>query len=85
MEVICPTYIKNKIRSRANHAMRFLQLDCEICDWMEKAGIDITAPQFSDHILTGAESLCNPYSSEVVLIQEIERYVNKRREARRDG
>ena len=73
MEVTCPTYIKNKIRSRANHAMRFLQLDCEICDWMEKQGIDITAPQFSDHILTGAESLCNPYNSEAALIEEIER------------
>lgn len=80
MGIICPKYIKNKINSRADHAARFTELDSEICDWMEKRGIDITAPQFSDHILTGAESLCNPYSSADLLIYEIENYTRNRRE-----
>lgn len=72
--VKCPKYIKQKIERRAKHADCFLNLDSEICEWMEKHGIDITDQKFSDHILTGAESLCNPYASKDVLIQRIEEY-----------
>ena len=69
-----PNYIKEAIMIRANHAAKFMIQDAGIVDWMEKAGIDVCDPQFSDHILTGAESLCNPYRSADALIQLIEEY-----------
>lgn len=70
----CPAYIKAKINGRAYHAVRFIELDNEICEWMDKHGIDLCDPRFSDHILMGAESLCNPISSAKYLLQEIEEY-----------
>ena len=74
-------YIKLAIRSRANHAMRFLEQDAKIVEWMERNGIDVCDPRFSHHILTGAESLCNPYASADELIKLIKEYEPRERKA----
>lgn len=69
-----PNYIKQVIERRANHAAHFSNLDSSVVDWMKKNGIDVCDARFSDHILTGAESLFNPYSSADTLVQLIEEY-----------
>lgn len=70
----CPAYVKRLIRRRAHHAAEFVTIDADIVDWMQKNGIDICSPQFTDHILGGVVSICEPYASGESLIEEIEKW-----------
>ncbi len=72
-----PNHIKRIAMRRAWHAEQFMKCDWLIVDWMEKKGINVSDPQFSEHILTGAESLCNPYSSAAELEYMIAHYEPK--------
>lgn len=35
-----PKYIKDKILLRAKYAIKFMELDCDICNWMQANNID---------------------------------------------
>lgn len=62
-----PKYIKNKILLRAKYAIKFMELDCDICSWMQANNID------SEYSLPGyVESLCGGYSAAREVIKEIE-------------
>lgn len=62
-----PKYIKNKILLRAKYAIKFMELDCDICSWMQANNID------SEYSLPGyVESLCGGYSAAKEVIKEIE-------------
>lgn len=54
-----PKYIDKLLDKRARSAMQFISCDNKIVEWLEKNNIEVS----SDHILTGACSLCEPYSS----------------------
>lgn len=62
-----PKYIKDKILLRAKYAIKFMELDCDICSWMQVNNID------SEYSLPGyVESLCGGYSAAREVIKEIE-------------
>ena len=62
-----PKYIKDKILLRAKYAIKFIELDCDICSWMQPNNID------SEYSLPGyVESLCGGYSAAREVIKEIE-------------
>lgn len=62
-----PKYIKDKILLRAKYAIKFMELDCDICSWMQANNID------SEYSLPGyVESLCGGYSAAREVIKEIE-------------
>lgn len=62
-----PKYIKDKILLRAKYAIKFMELDCDICSWMQANNID------SEYSLPGyVESLCGGYSAARGVIKEIE-------------
>lgn len=64
----CPKYIKDKILLRAKYAVKFLQLDYGICEWMQDNNIN------SDYALPGyVETLCGGYSAAKETIADIER------------
>ena len=57
MEV--PKYIDKILEQRARCAERFIALDNILVNWLEKKGIPVS----NDDILTGACSICEPWSS----------------------
>ena len=62
----CPKYIKDKILLRAKYAIKFMELDNEIAEWMQFNNID------SEYSLLGyVESLCGGYSAAKEVIREI--------------
>lgn len=62
-----PKYIKDKILLRAKYAIKFMELDYDICSWMQANNID------SEYSLPGyVESLCGGYSAAREVIKEIE-------------
>ena len=67
-----PKYIKKKLIQRAQCAERFLELDGDIVEWLEKKGFNTLDDALECHILTGAESLCNPWSSVKAILEYIE-------------
>lgn len=63
----CPKYIKDKILLRAKYAIKFMELDCDICNWMQANNID------SEYSLPGyVESLCGGYSAAKETLKDIE-------------
>ena len=63
----CPKYIKDRILLRAKYAIKFMELDHDICSWMQANNID------SEYSLPGyVESLCGGYSAAREVIKEIE-------------
>lgn len=63
----CPKYMKEKILLRAKYAIRFMKLDCEICEWMQDNNIN------SEYTLPGyVESLCGGYNAAKETLQDIE-------------
>lgn len=62
-----PKYVKDKILLRAKYAIKFMELDCDLCSWMQANNID------SEYSLPGyVESLCGGYSAAREVIKEIE-------------
>lgn len=68
-----PKYVQDKIYQRAKAAERFMSLDKDISDWLEKKGFDLSSPPMSDHTRLGAPSLCEPWMSAHFLNKVIER------------
>ena len=54
-----PKYIDKMLERRAKSALDFICADNNIRRWLEKNNIEVSP----DHILTGACSLLEPYSS----------------------
>ena len=68
----CPKYIRDLCYKRANAASKFLDYDCAIYEYLEKN--DITHIVQDYDILTGCESICNPFASADRIIQAIEEH-----------
>lgn len=68
----CPKYIKDLCYKRAKAAAKFLDYDCEIYDYLEKNNITHIVQDYD--ILTGCESICNPFPSSDRIIEAIENY-----------
>lgn len=67
LKMTLPKYIKDKILLRAKYAIKFMELDNEIAEWMQANNID------SEYSLPGyVESLCGGYSAAKEVIKEIE-------------
>ena len=66
----CPNYIKEALRQRANHARRFLELDCMIAEWLEKNHLLDNVEDYD--IYGGCEAYCNPESSSARILEVIE-------------
>lgn len=65
----CPKYIKDKIMRRARLAVKFMQVDHDIAEWIEKQGID------SDYSLPGyVEALCGGYQAAKDCLKDIEEH-----------
>ena len=63
----CPKYIKDKIMRRAELALKFMEVDCEIAEWIEKQGIN------SEYTLPGyVEALCGGYQAARDCLKDIE-------------
>lgn len=54
-----PKYIDMLLEKRAKSAMDFMNCDSKIVEWLEKNNVEVS----TDHILSGACSLIEPYSS----------------------
>ena len=54
-----PKHIDELLEQRAESASKFTACDAQIALWLEKNNIEVS----SDHILTGACSIVEPYSS----------------------
>ena len=62
-----PKYIKDKIMRRAKFAVKFMELDVEIAECIEKQGID------SEYALPGyVEALCGGYQAAKNCLKDIE-------------
>lgn len=70
----CPKYIKDLCYKRAAAAARFIDYDCAIYEYLEKNNITGIVEDYD--ILTGCESICNPYTSSERIIKAIEEYQN---------
>lgn len=67
-----PKYIAAALIRRANAAQSFLSNDRIVSEWIESHGfIDEIEPE---DIMTGCESLCNPYSSSQRVLEVIENH-----------
>lgn len=66
----CPEYIKALCYRRAKAAAKFLDYDCQIVEWLEKNGLIHEVEDYD--ILTGCESICNPFASSDRIIDVIE-------------
>lgn len=64
----CPKYIKDLCCKRANAAAKFADYDYKIYEWLEEHNIQVE----DFDILTGCESLVNPYASSDRIIKAIE-------------
>lgn len=64
----CPTYIKDLCYRRAKAASRFIDYDYKIYEWLEDHNIQVE----DFDILTGCESIVNPYASSERIIKAIE-------------
>ena len=66
----CPKYIRDLCYKRAKVAAKFLDYDCQIVEWLEKNGLINEVEDYD--ILTGCESICNPFASSDRIINVIE-------------
>lgn len=64
----CPKYIKDLCYKRAKAASKFIDYDYKIYEWLEEH--DVQVEDFD--ILTGCESIVNPYASSERIIKAIE-------------
>ena len=63
----CPKYIKDKIRRRAEFAVKFMALDSEIAEWIAEQGID------SEYAMPCyVEALCGGYQAAEDCLKDIE-------------
>ena len=62
-----PKYVDKALQKRAKAAITFIAEDAKIVQWLKKNNVDVS----NDHILTGACSLCEPYSSIETIRQAI--------------
>lgn len=66
----CPKYVRNLLYKRAKAAATFLDCDCQIVEWLEKNKLMSEVKDYD--ILTGCESICNPFASSDRIIDVIE-------------
>ena len=71
----CPKYVRNLLYKRAKAAATFLDCDCQIVEWLEKNKLMSEVEDYD--ILTGCESICNPFASSDRIIDVIERDKNE--------
>lgn len=63
----CPKYIKDKIIKRAELAMKFMQVDHDIAEWITKQGTN------SEYSMPGyVEALCGGYQAAEDCLKDIE-------------
>lgn len=62
-----PKYIDKLLEKRAKLAFNFMVVDSQIAEWLEKNQVEVSG----DHILSGACSICEPYSSIDIIRQAI--------------
>lgn len=67
-----PKYIKQALKSRANHAQRFTHLDCIIAEFLDRYNI----PCEEYDIYGGCESYVNPHDSSNRILRAIENHKN---------
>lgn len=67
-----PLRIKKILSDRTKIAQKFVTLDSELTEWMEKQGIDTSCYELESHIYGGCESIVNPKISEEVIIKFLE-------------
>ena len=70
----CPNYIRDLCYKRARAAAKFMDYDYAIYEYLEKNNITHIVEDYD--ILTGCESICNPFPSADRIIQAIEDYEN---------
>lgn len=63
----CPKYIRDKIIRRAELAVKFMEVDYEIAEWIEKQGIDSTFA-LPGHV----EALCGGFQAAKDCLKDIE-------------
>ena len=68
----CPNYIRDLCYKRAKAASRFIDYDYKIYEWLEDHNVEVE----DFDILTGCESIVNPYASSDRIIKAIEDYEN---------
>lgn len=68
----CPNYIRDLCYKRAKAASRFIDYDYKIYEWLEDHNVQVE----DFDILTGCESIVNPYASSDRIIKAIEDYEN---------
>ena len=70
----CPSYVRDLCYKRAKAAAKFIDYDCAIYEYLEKNNLTHIVEDYD--ILTGCESICNPYASSERIIKAIEEYEN---------
>ena len=68
----CPNYIRDLCYKRAKAASKFIDYDYKIYEWLEDHNVQVE----DFDILTGCESIVNPYASSDRIIKAIEDYEN---------
>ena len=69
----CPKYIKDLCYRRAKAASKFIDYDYKIYEWLEDHNVQVE----DFDILTGCESIVNPYASSDRIIKAIEETKNE--------
>ena len=69
----CPKYIKDLCYRRAKAASKFIDYDYKIYEWLEDHNVQVE----DFDILTGCESIVNPYASSDSIIKAIEETKNE--------
>ena len=69
----CPNYIKDLCYRRAKAASKFIVYDYKIYEWLEDHNVQVE----DFDILTGCESIENPYASSERIIKAIEETENE--------
>lgn len=69
----CPNYIKDLCYRRAKAASKFIDYDYKIYEWLEDHNVQVK----DFDILTGCESIVNPYASSERIIKAIEEIENE--------
>jgi hypothetical protein len=67
-----PKYIDKLINQRQKIAEQLMTADCQLCDWMEEKGMDLS--ELSDCVATGCMMYCEPENAARIVRNAIIEY-----------
>lgn len=69
-----PKYVLNLMNRKRQYAMRLAEVSCQLDDWLEQQGIDLSDPSICDAVVSGCMIYCEPSVAYSIVKNYIENY-----------